>query len=65
MTKLFIITVILKNLAGLQKIMESVFAETFTDYEFIIIDRRSIDVSKNKIKKLENKFVYCSIEKVK
>lgn len=44
MPKLFIVTVNLNNKAGLQKTMESVFAQTFTDYEYIIIDVRSTDI---------------------
>ena len=38
MPKLSIITINLNNLAGLQKTMQSVFAQTFTDYEYTIID---------------------------
>jgi len=63
--KLSIITVNLNNAAGLQKTMESVFCQTFTDYEYIIIDGGSTDGSKELIKKHENKFVYWVSEKDK
>jgi glycosyltransferase involved in cell wall biosynthesis len=63
MPKLSIITVNLNNLTGLQKTMESVFAQTFTDYEYIIIDGGSTDGSKEEIKKNENKLGYWVSEK--
>ena len=43
--------------------MESVFAQTFHDYEYIVIDGGSTDGSKELIKKNENKFVYWVSEK--
>jgi glycosyltransferase involved in cell wall biosynthesis len=61
--KLSIITVNLNNLAGLQKTMQSVFAQTFSDYEYIIIDGGSTDGSKDEIKKHENKLAYWVSEK--
>jgi glycosyltransferase involved in cell wall biosynthesis len=61
--KLSIITVNLNNEAGLQKTLESVFCQTFTDYEYIIIDGGSTDGSLKLIKKHENKFVYWVSEK--
>lgn len=36
--KLSIITINLNDKAGLQKTIDSVVSQTFTDYEFIIID---------------------------
>ena len=63
--KLSIITVNLNNKAGLQKTIESVFSQTFTDYEYLVIDGGSEDGSKELIKKYENKFVYCVSEKDK
>ncbi len=61
--KLSIITVNLNNATGLQKTMESVFAQTFTDYEYIIIDGGSTDGSKELIEKHRNKFVCAISEK--
>jgi glycosyltransferase involved in cell wall biosynthesis len=63
MPKLSIITINLNNKEGLQKTMESVFSQTFTDYEYIIIDGRSTDGSKELIEKYENKLVYWVSEK--
>lgn len=63
MPKLSIITVNLNNKAGLQKTMESVFAQTFTDYEYIIIDGGSTDGSKELIEKHQNKFACAVSEK--
>lgn len=63
MPKLSIITVNLNNAAGLQKTMESVFAQTFMDFEYIIIDGGSTDGSKELIENHANKFVYWVSEK--
>jgi glycosyltransferase involved in cell wall biosynthesis len=63
--KLSIITINLNNVSGLQRTMESVFLQTFTDYEYIIIDGGSCDGSKEEIKKHENKLVYWVSEKDK
>ena len=63
MPKLSIITINLNNGAGLQKTMESVFAQTFKDYEYIIIDGGSTDGSKELIEKHQNKLVYGVSEK--
>jgi len=38
MPKLSIITINLNNKAGLEKTIESVVSQTYTDYEFIVID---------------------------
>ena len=65
MPKLSIITVNLNNRSGLQKTMKSVFAQTFTDYEYIIIDGGSTDGSKELIEKYQNKLVYWVSEKDK
>jgi glycosyltransferase involved in cell wall biosynthesis len=43
--------------------MESVFTQTFTDYEYIIIDGGSTDGSKELIEKHQKKFVYWVSEK--
>jgi len=61
--KLSIITVNLNNAAGLQKTMESVFAQTFTDYEYMIIDGGSTDGSKELIEKNADKINYWISEK--
>lgn len=58
MPKLSIITINLNNLQGLQKTMESVFAQTFTDYEYIIIDGGSTDGSKEYIEQHAEKMAY-------
>lgn len=65
MPKLSIITVNLNNATGLEKTMQSVFAQTFTDYEYIIIDGGSSDKSVEQIKKHQNKLVYWISEKDK
>lgn len=43
--KLSIITINRNNAAGLRKTIESVVAQTFTDFEYIIIDGASTDGS--------------------
>lgn len=65
MPKLSIITINLNNLEGLQKTMQSVFNQTFTDFEYIIIDGGSTDGSKELIEKQGNKLVYWISEKDK
>lgn len=44
--KLSIITINYNNLIGLRKTMESVFAQTYCDFEYIIVDGASTDGSK-------------------
>jgi len=51
MPKLSIITVNLNNAVGLEKTIRSVISQTFTDYEYIIIDGGSTDGSVEVIKK--------------
>jgi glycosyltransferase involved in cell wall biosynthesis len=58
MLKLSIITVNLNNAAGLRKTIESVRAQTFKDFEHIIIDGDSTDESVAVIKKFEDGFSY-------
>jgi glycosyltransferase involved in cell wall biosynthesis len=58
MPKLSIITINLNNAAGLLKTVESVRAQTYRDFEHIIIDGGSTDESVNVIKKFENGFAY-------
>lgn len=45
MTKLSIITINRNNAAGLRKTMESVFAQTYRDFEYIVVDGASTDES--------------------
>jgi glycosyltransferase involved in cell wall biosynthesis len=65
MPKLSIITVNLNNATGLQRTMDSVFQQTFTDYEYIIMDGGSTDGSKDLIKNHANKLAYWVSEKDK
>lgn len=59
--KLSIITVNLNNLKGLKKTYESVVCQTFTDYEWLIIDGGSTDGSREFIEEHQDKFSYwCS-----
>lgn len=54
MIRLTIITVNLNNKAGLQKTVESVFAQTFREFEYIIVDGASVDGSIEEIRKIYN-----------
>lgn len=56
--KLSIITVNLNNAEGLGKTIESVVNQSFTDFEYIIIDGGSTDDSVDIIKKYGNKVTY-------
>ena len=59
--KLSIITVNLNNLEGLKKTYDSVVSQTFTDYEWIVIDGGSTDGSREFIEQHQDKFAYwCS-----
>lgn len=60
---LSIITVNLNNLDGLKKTMQSVFAQTFTDYEYIIIDGGSTDGSKEFIEQNSARLTHWISEK--
>lgn len=55
--KLSIITINYNNAEGLRKTMESVFAQTCRDFEYIIVDGASTDGSVNVIKELESEGV--------
>jgi len=61
--KLSIITVCYNNKNGLQKTMESVVNQTFTDYEYIIIDGGSTDKTIELIKENEQHIDYWISEK--
>lgn len=63
MHELSIITINLNNAAGLQQTVESVFRQRFTDFEYIIIDGRSTDGSKEIIEKNASKLAYWVSEK--
>jgi len=56
--KLSIITVNLNNSEGLQKTIESVVSQTFTDLEYIVIDGGSTDGSVDIIKQYADKITY-------
>ncbi len=56
--RLSIITINLNNAIGLQKTIESVVNQTFTDYEFIVIDGGSTDGSVDIIKQYAEKITY-------
>ena len=56
--KLSIITINLNNAAGLRKTIESVVNQTFTDYEYLIIDGGSTDGSVEVIKEFADKITY-------
>ena len=56
--KLSIITVNFNNAAGLQKTIESVVNQSFTDYEYIIIDGGSSDESVDIIQQYADKITY-------
>jgi len=61
--KLSIITVNLNDKAGLEKTIKSVISQTFTDYEFIIIDGGSTDGSLDIIDQYKGKISYWVSEK--
>ena len=63
MPKLSIITINLNNAKGLEKTIKSVIEQTFTDYEFIVIDGVSSDDSLNIIKKYEKNITHWESKK--
>lgn len=56
--KLSIITINLNNCNGLQKTIDSVVAQTFKDFEWIVIDGGSTDGSKELIEQYADHFAY-------
>jgi len=56
--KLSIITINLNNKDGLRKTIESVVSQTFSDYEYIVIDGASTDESVEVIKEYKDKITY-------
>lgn len=62
MNKLSIITVNLNNQEGLNKTIESVIVQDFSDFEFIIIDGGSIDGSREIIEHYSDKINFWTSE---
>ena len=58
MPKLSIITINYNNVQGLQKTVESVIAQSFKDFEYIVIDAASTDGSKELLDKYSDKITY-------
>ncbi len=58
MAKVSIITISYNNARGLLRTIESVLSQTYTDYEYIIIDGGSSDESKQIIESYGDKIVY-------
>ena len=63
MPAISIITINLHNRDGLQQTMESVFAQTFHDYEYIVVDGGSTDGSKEYIEEHADKLQWWVSEK--
>ena len=61
--KYSIITINYNNADGLRRTIESVVSQTYTDYEYLIIDGGSSDGSVNAIKDYEDKISYWVSEK--
>ncbi len=61
--RLSIITINYNNKIGLEKTIESVINQTYTDFEYIVIDGGSTDDSADLIKKNSNKIKYWISEK--
>jgi len=61
--KLSIITINYNDKEGLRKTIQSVLSQTFTDYEYLIIDGGSTDGSLDVIKEYEDKITYWISEK--
>ena len=60
--KLSIITVNLNNCEGLRRTIDSVVSQTYTDYEWIIVDGGSTDGSKELIEQNADRFSYWCCE---
>lgn len=56
--KLSIITINLNNREGLKKTIDSVVSQTFTDFEWIVIDGGSTDGSRELMEQYESRFSY-------
>ena len=62
MKRISIITINLNNRAGLEKTIKSVVSQTFTDYEFIVIDGASTDGSADLIEQYKDRITYSVSE---
>lgn len=58
MKKVSVITISYNNADGLKKTIDSVVAQSFVDYEYIIVDGGSTDGSADLIQQYENKITY-------
>lgn len=56
--KLSIITINWNNVAGLEKTLQSVAAQTFKEFEYVVVDGASTDGSVEVIKKYESNFAH-------
>ncbi len=65
MSKISIVTINYNNFVGLKRTIESIIRQTYTDFEFIVIDGGSNDGSVELIKKHENVITYWCSEKDK
>jgi glycosyltransferase involved in cell wall biosynthesis len=65
MARISVITINFNNKEGLQKTMASVFAQNFTDVEYIVIDGGSTDGSRECIEQQAEKLFYWVSEKDK
>ena len=65
MPKLSIVTINFNNADGLEKTIKSVVSQTFSDFEFILIEGASTDKSGEVIKNHADKFSYWVSEKDK
>lgn len=63
MLKLSIITINYNNLPGLKVTMDSVLKQSYTNFEYIVIDGNSTDGSKELIQEYSNKLAYWVSEK--
>ena len=63
--KLSIITVNLNNLEGLKRTYDSIVCQTFTDYEWIVIDGGFTDGSREFIEEHQDKFAYWFLRPTK
>jgi glycosyltransferase involved in cell wall biosynthesis len=63
MSKISIITINYNDAIGLQKTIVSVLNQTYSDFEFIVIDGNSTDGSKEVIEKYQDSFTYWVSEK--
>lgn len=63
MPKLSVITINYNDAAGLEKTIQSVVAQTVTDFEFIVIDGGSSDSSVDLLKKYAQRISFWSSEK--